>query len=324
MYIFFLILLSINLILVIKFEFFKKFVSINDKKTGVALLGGLYFFINFVIINIYFLIDPNNLIIGNYFKEFEIDQNNLSAREVVVFILLPIIFFLIGLFDDKYNLSANYRLTLSFFTIFIFLLIDKNFIIENLRYKNLFNVELYNLAIPFTIICMSGLIFALNMFDGINLQIGLYFLIIFSFFIFKGIFVNFFIIFILITIVFLFFNSRNKIYIGDSGVYFLGALVSLVFLKNYNNQNLSIDEIVILSLIPVIDMFRVIISRLINGVHPFSKDNQHLHYILKINYNNYPLVWNLGSILTLLNIFLLEILDNTFLVLFISLATYIF
>ena len=98
MYIFFLILLSINLILVIKFEFFKKFVSINDKKTGVALLGGLYFFINFVIINIYFLIDPNNLIIGNYFEILE-DQNNLSAREVVVFILLPIIFFLIGLFD---------------------------------------------------------------------------------------------------------------------------------------------------------------------------------------------------------------------------------
>ena len=83
-------------------------------KKLVWLYWGDFIFINFVIINIYFLIDPNNLIIGNYFKEFEIDQNNLSAREVVVFILLPIIFFLIGLFDDKYNLSANYRLTLSF------------------------------------------------------------------------------------------------------------------------------------------------------------------------------------------------------------------
>ena len=62
-------------------------------KKLVWLYWGTLFFINFVIINIYFLIDPNNLIIGNYFKEFEIDQNNLSAREVVVFILLPIIFF---------------------------------------------------------------------------------------------------------------------------------------------------------------------------------------------------------------------------------------
>ena len=172
--------------------------------------------------------------------------------------MLPIIFFLIGLFDDKYNLSANY-ISSNFFTIFIFLLIDNNFIIENLRYKNLFNVELYNLAIPFTIICMSGLIFALNMFDGINLQIGLYFLIIFSFLFLKGFLRIFFIIFILITIIFLFFNLRNKIYIGKLWSIFYKAPWFLWIFKNYNNQNLSIDEIVILSLIPVIDMFRVII-----------------------------------------------------------------
>ena len=92
---------------------------------------------------------------------------------------------------------------------------------------------------------------------------------------------------------------------GDSGVYFIGALISLVFLKNYNNQNLNLEEIILLSLVPILDMFRVIIFRLIRGLHPFTKDNLHLHYMLKQKYKNQYL-WHIGSYLTIFNIFLLQ------------------
>ena len=96
---------------------------------------------------------------------------------------------------------------------------------------------------------MTGLIFALNMYGGINLQISCFNN--FSYFVFKGIFVNFFIIYILLILIFLYLNYKNKIYMGDSGVYFLGSIISLTLLKNYNNQNLNLEEIIVVSLVPI-------------------------------------------------------------------------
>ena len=321
MYIFFFILILINLILIAKYNFFQKYFLLYDKKTGVPLIGGIYLFINFFIIGIYFFYDPNSLLIGNYFKEFYIDQKSISAREILVFFLLPTLFFLIGLYDDKFNLNANYRLVLSFFIIFIFLLIDNNFVIKSLRYSDDININLYNLSTIFTIICMTGLIFALNMYDGINLQIGFHFLIIFSYFVFKGIFVNFFIIYILLILIFLYLNYKNKIYMGDSGVYFLGSIISLTLLKNYNNQNLNLEEIIVVSLVPILDMFRVILLRVSFGLHPFTKDKLHIHYIMKKQFNN-KFLWHFGSLLTLFNIFLLESLAMPYLVLIQAIIIY--
>ena len=321
MYIFFFILILLNSILIVKYNFFQRYFSLHDKKTGVPLIGGVYLFVNFLIIGIYFFYDPNSILIGSYFKEFYIDQKSISAREIMVFFMLPSLFFFIGLYDDKFNLNANYRLVLSFLIIFIFLLIDNNFIIKSLRYSNEIEINLFNLSTIFTIICVTGLIFALNMYDGINLQIGFHFLIIFSYFVFKDIFTNFFIIYILLILIFLFLNYKNKIYMGDSGVYFVGSIISLTLLKNYNNQNLNLEEIILISLVPILDMFRVIFLRVSLGLHPFTKDKLHLHYILKKKFNN-KFLWHFGSLLTLLNIFLLETITRPYYVLFQAVIIY--
>ena len=322
MYTFFLVLISINMLFFLRFSSLTKFFNLYDKKTNVAVIGGLFLYFNFFLLATLFLFDQKNIIFDDYFMNFFIDQSSISYREVLFFFLLPTLFFIMGIYDDKYDLNANYRIIASFFIIFVFLLIDENFIIETIRYTDDVELNLYRLSMLFTAICVTGLIFAFNMYDGINLQFGIHLLIIFIFFIMQGILENFFLIFALLILVFLYLNFKNKTYMGDSGAYFTGALVSIIFLKNYNIGVLKVEEIIIVSLIPILDMFRVIITRIFLGSHPFKKDNIHLHHILKHRYKK-KYLWQIGSYLTLFNIFLLTNIKNVSLVLSISILIYI-
>tara|TARA_B110000027_G_C16075395_1_gene281094 strand:+ start:139 stop:1143 length:1005 start_codon:yes stop_codon:yes gene_type:complete len=322
MYTIIFILFAVNLFFLTKYGLLSVFFNLNDKKTKVPLLGGPFVYFNFILICIFFIHDSENFFFDNYFKQFFIDQSSISYREILVFFSLPSLFFIIGVYDDKFNIHANYRILVSFFIIFIFLLIDENFIIRSIRLSEDIEFHLYGLSTIFTIICMTGLIFAFNMYDGINLQFGFHLLIIFTFFIFEGILVNFFIFFNTIILLFLYLNLKNKIYMGDSGVYFLGALVSIIFLKNYNIEVLKVEEIIVISLIPILDMFRVIGVRVFIRSHPFKKDHLHLHYILKKKYKK-KYLWHIGSFLTLFNILLLKTVNQIYIVLFLSIVIYL-
>ena len=322
MYTIILILFAANLIFLTKYGLLSRFFNLYDKKTNVPLLGGPFIYFNFVLVYIFFFHNTENFFFDNYFKQFFIDQSSISHREVLVFFFFPSLFFFIGVYDDKFNIHANYRIMASFFIIFIFLLIDENFIIRSIRFSEDIEFHLYGLSIIFTIICMTGLIFAFNMYDGINLQFGFHLLITFTFFIFEGILVNFFIFFNILILLFLYLNFKNKIYMGDSGVYFIGALVSITFLKNYNIDVLKLEEIIVVSLIPILDMFRVIAVRVLIRSHPFKKDHLHLHYILRKKYKK-KYLWHIGSFLTLFNILLLKTVNEIYIVLFLSIVIYL-
>ena len=109
---------------------------------------------------------------------------------------------------------------------------------------------------------------------------------------------------------------------GNSGAYFIGALVSLILIKNYNTGILKLEEVLILSLIPILDMFRVIFLRVTRGYHPFKKDELHLHHIIKKRTSN-TYLWQVGSILTLTNIILLKIIDEIHLILPLAISLYL-
>lgn len=322
MYIFIFTLIFVNFFLLYKYTFLTSFINLNDKKTKVPLLGGIFLYLNFLLIAFFYFYNPDILSLSIYFKDFFPDQKEISYREVIVFFLIPTLFFIMGLYDDKFNLTANYRIILSFFLIIVFLLINENFIIRSLIINRDIEIQLYSLSIIFTTICVIGLIFSLNMYDGINLQFGMYLLIIFTYFIFAGILKNFFLILIFLILIFLYLNFKNKMYMGDSGVYFIGVLISFVYLKNYNKGNLMIEEIIVLSSVPIFDMFRLIFLRIFNGSHPFRKDNRHLHHILKNRYKQ-KYLWHFGTYLTLLNIFFLKTLNNIYLIILLSVAIYL-
>lgn len=187
-----------------------------------------------------------------------------------------------GVLDDILNINANLKFTLSILFIIILLNLDDTVLLKSLIFSNTdLKINLSWIKNLFTIFCFVAFINAMNMFDGINLQVSLY-----SILILILLMVNLGIDFLLLTIlIFLFFftylNYRSKCFLGDGGSLTLGFVISYFFIKSYNiDQIILCDEIFLIMLIPGLELIRLTISRLLQSRHPFSADRNHLHHIL--------------------------------------------
>ena len=322
MSIFFLVILIIlfNLTFYLKFNTITNY-AFFDKPDGklkkhlkpTSLVGGLIILINlYLIIFFLMLLDIDNSI----FKD-----NFLNA-----IIILSTLFFFVGLIDDLKNLTPNIKLislTLSiFFVAFLFPEINLKLIkISFLKKTYYFN----EYSFFFTILSFLLLANAINMFDGINLQLILFCLFIFTIFIIKG-FLPFF--FILLSIGFIFLgllNFQNKVFIGDGGCYLISALVGCSFIYQYKNYEnfLFGDEIFIILLIPAIDMLRLFISRIVSKKHPFKGDLNHLHHKVDNYLKNKNLTVLMTICLCMFPTFLMILEFKTYYILIISLIIYL-
>ena len=250
--------------------------KIHNKK--VSLVGGLliYFFFYFILFfDIFYLNKINtNLLFAN-------------NKELIIFIIFSTVYFLVGIYDDKFSLIADKKLFLYFFVTLVFLTTNESLVIKNINFSFLEkNIALSKFSYFFTAFAILLFINSLNMFDGINLQSGLYivFFLIILFFKF-----NYSIIFLLLIIILLFFlylNNTNKIFMGESGISFLGFFLSYFSIFSYNNKIIYYaDEIFLIMCIPGFDLLRLSITRLISGNHPFSADKNHIHHKLLKKYN---------------------------------------
>ena len=122
------------------------------------------------------------------------------------------------------------------------------------------------------------------MYDGINLQLGPYFIFIFIIFLFKLKLILFSVVIIIPLLVFCYLNFNGKIFIGNSGAYFLSFLIAYICIKQNNlRMNISPEEIFLIMSIPGLDMFRLFIHRILSKKNPFSADRKHLHhYVIDI------------------------------------------
>lgn len=276
------VLVLLNILILFSFKHISNKLKIEDtgdgvrkfQKNPVSLLGGSLIFLN-VLIFIFFDYFLFKNIITNGF----IDTN----REIFVFVVGTISFYCFGLFDDKYKLSANYKLLVSAFFILIFILIDENLLISNLEFSfSNHIIELKSFSIFFTLLSFLLFFNALNMFDGINCQVGFYCIFVFLIFLFKNVFPELCLILIVSLLFFLILNFRGKIYLGESGVLILAFIISYIFIKSSNFQNKAFfaDEIFMIMALPGIDMFRLFISRIYKGKHPFTSDMNHIHHLM--------------------------------------------
>ncbi len=275
----FVIITIINLFLFKQNQFLSKKIKLIDypdnlrkiHKKEIAITGGLFIFINLILLLLILKLNIFQSI--EFFLEYK--------RQAVSFILLMFSLFIIGLYDDKYDLNPFKKLFLSAFVILICLLIDESLIINELRFLSIdYSIQLLNLSIPFTLLSILLFLNALNMFDGIDLQVSIYVFLLFIYFIFK--FNIDFLIFLLPVMIFIiYFNFKKKLFLGDSGTNILAGLVSYIIIKEYNNDYLKIscEEIFLLMMLPGIDMLRLFLNRIIKGKNPFSSDNQHIHHL---------------------------------------------
>jgi UDP-GlcNAc:undecaprenyl-phosphate GlcNAc-1-phosphate transferase len=241
-------------------------IKLHKKHT--PLLGGIMLFSSFIIINLYLI----------FFEQ-------LTKTSLIVFLCCGSCL-LLGLIDDIHKLSYKYKFLLLIIIFYIFVNLDSNLQIQKLYFLT-FGKEFYlnYLSIPFTILCMLLVTNALNLMDGID---GLCILISI---IFLTWIVNVFqnaeslYIILIISLVFIFFlNIKKNIFLGDNGSLFLGSLIGLNIIGNYNFQiekvNFPIENIFITLMLPGLDMFRVFLIRIMNKKNPFKGDRIHLHHLL--------------------------------------------
>jgi|688.fasta_scaffold57949_5 UDP-GlcNAc:undecaprenyl-phosphate GlcNAc-1-phosphate transferase len=270
-----------NLFLMIFSNRISKIYNLFDKpdfvrkihKLPVPLLGGLFLILNLLLIifiNKYiFLVFTNN-----YFSEYEL----------LVFLCLCLFFYLLGFYDDKRNLSANYKLLMMAIAILLLIFTDKDLLIENLIFsfsENNFNLGIFSYFV--TLLCFLLFINAFNMLDGINGQSASYLIFIFLILILKNVLVLFSTLMIINLFFFLILNFKNKAYLGDSGTLLAGYLISYIFVKNYNiniNKDFFVDEIFLIMSIPGYELLRLAIKRILEKKHPFKGDQSHIHHLL--------------------------------------------
>lgn len=244
-------------------------------KVPIPLLGGILIYFNFILIFLF-----------NYFNDynFYFFQSNI---EQIVFIIALSFFFIIGLVDDKNNLSSNVKLFLITLIIFVTLMFDEGLLIKKLTFS-FYNFEI-NLGIFsyfFTIICFLLFMNAFNMIDGINGQAATYSIFIFLVFIFKNINIIFYSLILIPLIIFLIFNFKNKIFLGDNGTLPLGYFISYIFIDNYNEvKSFYCDEIFLIMMIPGFELLRLAIYRIIKKKHPFKADRNHIHHLILRKYS---------------------------------------
>jgi len=244
-----------------------------------ALTGGIIvFFPTFL----FLILDLLNFI-DQEFKSFQDIKQHISL------ILGCSIFFLIGLIDDIKDLSPNIKIFFFVFVITVLIFLDEDINIRIISLSILdYNFSIGSFSYFWTVICFLLFINALNMFDGINLQVTIYSLISILYLILFHSFQNNLLIVVGFSLIcFSVLNYSSKSFLGNSGSYLLGFVLGYMFIKTYNTENnIYADEIVLLMIIPGLDLIRLFFSRIIKKKHPFTPDRSHIHHYFLEKYSN--------------------------------------
>ncbi len=245
-------------------------------------------------------------------------------------------FFLVGYFDDIFDLSALTKFLILLF-IFLALVNLENKYLLNFLYVKSFDKVIYleNFNYIFTFFCIYLLINTFNMADGVNgLSTSIFFIWLILLFInSKNINFEFIILIVPCVIFVLYKNLNNILFIGNSGSYLLSGFISILTIYLYNleymntntHKSLYIENILLFFLIPGLDCARLFFYRIFFLRTSFYRaDNNHFHHLLIKNYS--LLISNLIylSLILIPNIFSLLLEKYILYIIFINILVYIF
>ena len=281
-------LIIFNLFILYNFKKLTKIIGLYDfpnkklkiHKEKISLTGGTIIILNILIIVIL------DFFFKNGFSDFF-----LHKKELIIFLFILFLFFILGFFDDKYDINPNIKFFLSILISLIFVTLDQNLLIQNFSlsfYENRIFLENYSLL--FTIFCIIVLINALNFYDGINAQSLVFFVFAFLYLLIISSRVEFYIPILIILSFLLILNLKNKLFLGDNGIYILVIILStaLIYEHNIHGNIFYVDEIFFLLLLPGLDLLRLTISRLYMKKNPFYGDRNHIHHLLIKKYSLLP------------------------------------
>lgn len=229
---------------------------------------------------------------------------NLQELSEVKFIMYAAAFMVLtGIIDDILSISFIKKALTQLISALLIVYWD------GIRITNVyglfgFNELGYVASLIITMLVMFTIINAINFIDGIDGNASLISSFILGFlgiwFHLTGNYTYSLIAFVTIgsILAFLRYNvSPAKIFMGDTGSLFIGLIISVLSLKFIQLNQYAEGAYYIPSapsflfgfmIVPVFDLFRLVVVRLFNGRSPFNADQNHIHHnllILGLNHN---------------------------------------
>tara|TARA_A100001035_G_scaffold278859_2_gene278730 strand:- start:698 stop:1699 length:1002 start_codon:yes stop_codon:yes gene_type:complete len=277
----------------------------KEKKIPRVRIGGLSIFVGFFVS----IITSKTLFLGNDISFFNLNFFYASS-------LIGITFFILGLYDDIFQLGPIKRLIFQFILAIIISIYFFNISLINISFLNFQVLSFYLnplINILLTFLWLVGITNAINWLDGLDgLAAGLVSIFSIGFMVVSLNFGNI-LPFIYSTalfgtsISFLKFNNfPAKIFMGDSGSYLFGVNVAILAIFSSSNQinliedsffgrvNLELNVLfpLLILFIPLMDMILVISRRLLKGKSIFFPDRSHLHHrLMKLGFNEQKTVF---------------------------------
>ncbi len=243
-------------------------------KTPVPLVGGIV------------------LLISSFFALLFSPEFLLHYEEYFALIIGSAILLLLGIIDDKMQVQSILKLIIQIaLAYFVF---DSGIRIES--FYGVFGIYELPVYVQYflTIVLIVGVINALNLMDGIDgLAAGLAIIGLSAFTVIAFITSNTFLALLYLSLIgglvgFLKFNlsKNNKIFMGDAGSTVIGYImvVSAIMLiqsaQGTANISLTLEVVIGVLSLPVIDSLRVYRRRIKAGYSPFRADKTHFHHLV--------------------------------------------
>ena len=240
-------------------------------------------------------------------------------------LLLSLTCSVIGIIDDIQKIRPTLKIFFTTAILLIFLILFPELRIKQITFSDNFFIKNLNienkllLSITITILCYQLLIHAFNMADGHDGIASLMAITWLVYIYFTKNSFQFLVPFITLLLLFVYFNLKSKIFLGDSGNYFLSTLLaSLIILNNNNYKNFLAEEIFVILMLPGIDMLRLFFIRIKNKKNPFIGDKKHLHHLLfkKFNKNTTTLIYFLLFITPIFFLYFKILSENYIIIIF--------
>lgn len=237
------------------------------------------------------------IVVGtSHLRQGGIEESYISTWTVSLFLCLAIIYIL-GLIDDIIGLSAKTKFIVQAAAACI--LASSGLLIDNLY--GLFGIEEISpyIGFPFTVFVIIYICNAINLIDGIDGLSSSLAVIAFSgfayMFLTNGMLTYCIFIVAMIGVLFAFarYNlfgqaeRHTKIFMGDAGSLSIGFIISFLFVKTIVTSEVGLPttpfrltEATSLILIPVFDVVRVSIERILHHRSIFAADKNHIHHKL--------------------------------------------
>lgn len=202
---------------------------------------------------------------------------------------------LLGIFDDINSIRARYKFIVQILAACILVFYGQIFISDLTIMGHFFTIPT-PLNYLLTIFFIVAIINAINLIDGLDglcsgISLIYYITIAIIAFILNtlgGLDVILALIMVGSTLGFLMFNfAPAKIYLGDSGSYFLGLMIAIISLLGFKGATLtSLIIPLIILVIPIFDTTLAIFRRLLKGGNIGDADKEHIHHqLLKMKFS---------------------------------------